>query len=83
MVEGVAPSAYPNAGRQPGLGASRIVPVAPAAGGSFVEARAPVVPSGQPSFSGGATPEPEHVLGLGLVALLLLWRLRRHFRTAA
>jgi Ca-activated chloride channel family protein len=79
MVEGVGPSAYPNAGRQARLGASQIVP----AGGSLIEARAPVVSSSQPAFSGGATPEPEHMLGLGLVALLLLWRLRRLPRRAA
>jgi Ca-activated chloride channel family protein len=83
MVEGVAPSAYPMAGRQPGLGASRIVPAGTAAGSAFVEARVPVVPSSQPAFSGGATPEPEHILGLGLVAALLLWRLRRLLLTAA
>jgi len=75
MVKGVEPSAYPNAG----LGASRIVP----AGGPLIEARGPVVPSSQPAFSGGAAPEPEHLVGLGLVALLLLWRLRRLSRTAA
>jgi Ca-activated chloride channel family protein len=66
MVKGVEPSAYPRAGHRTG---SRIVP----AGGSLIEARAPVVPSAQ----------PEHVLGLGLVALLLLWRLRRLLRMAA
>jgi Ca-activated chloride channel family protein len=81
MVEAVEPSAYPNAA-QLGLGGSRIVPAIPA-GGTLIEARAPVVPSGQPVFSGGATPEPEHLAGLGLVALLLLWRLRRLSRTAA
>jgi Ca-activated chloride channel homolog len=82
MVEGVAPSAYPNAA-QPGLGSgSRIVPAIPA-GGTLIEARAPVGPSAQPTFAGGAAPEPEHLAGLGLVALLLLWRLRRLARTAA
>jgi Ca-activated chloride channel homolog len=83
MVKGVEPSAYPNAGRQPGLGGSRIVPAAPAGGGQLIEARAPVVPSSQPAFSGGAAPEPEQLAGLALVALLLLWRLRRLSRTAA
>jgi Ca-activated chloride channel family protein len=78
MVEGVAPSAYPNApGRQvaPGQttpGTSRII-----------TANGPVVPSSQPAFSGGAAPEPEQLVGLGLIALLLLWRLRRLSRTAA
>lgn len=80
MVKGVEPSAYPNAARQPGLGGSRIVP---AAGGSLIEARAPVVPSSQPTFTGGAAPEPEHLAGLALVALLLMWRMRRLSRTAA
>jgi Ca-activated chloride channel homolog len=79
MVNGVEASAYPNAGRQAGLGASRIVP----AGGPLIEARGPVVPSSQPAFSGGAAPEPEHLVGLGLIALLLLWRLRGLSRTAA
>jgi MYXO-CTERM domain-containing protein len=79
MVEGVGPSAYPNGGRRTGPDGSRIMP----AGGSLIEARAPVVPSSQPAFSGGATPEPEQMLGLGLVALLLLWRLRRLSRAAA
>ena len=83
MVKGVEPSAYPNAGVQPGLGRSRIVPAVPAAGGTLIEARAPVVPSAQPTFTGGAAPEPEHLAGLGLVALLLLWRMRRLSRTAA
>jgi hypothetical protein len=78
MVKGVEPSAYPNAGRQAGLGASRIVP----SGGPLIEARGPVVPS-SPAFSGGAAPEPEHLVGLGLIALLLLWRLQRLSRTAA
>jgi Ca-activated chloride channel homolog len=82
MVEGVEPSAYPNAAHQRGLSGSRIVPAIPA-GGSLVEARAPMVPSAQPTFAGGAAPEPEHLAGLGLVALLLLWRLRRLSRTAA
>jgi hypothetical protein len=82
MVKGVEPSAYPSGGRQPGLGGSRIVPAVPA-GGSLVDARAPFVSSSQPTFSGGATPEPEHILGLGLIALLLLWRLGRLSRTAA
>jgi Ca-activated chloride channel family protein len=82
MVKGVEPSAYPNAGGQPGLGGSRIVPIAPA-GGSLIEARAPVVPSAQPTFAGGATPEPGQLAGLGLVALLLLWGMRRLSRTAA
>lgn len=79
IVKGVEPSAYPNAGRQAGLGASRIVP----AGGPVIEARGPVMPSSQPAFSGGAAPEPEHLVGLGLIALLLLWRLRRLSHTAA
>ena len=83
MVKGVEPSAYPNATRQPGLGGSRIVPAVPAAGGAFIEARALIVPSSQPTFSGGAAPEPEQLAGLALVALLLLWRLRRLSRTAA
>ena len=83
MVEGVKPSAYPDAARQPGLGGSRIIPAIPAAGGQMIEARAPVVPSSQPSFSGGAAPEPEHLAGLALVAFLLLWRLRRLSRMAA
>jgi Ca-activated chloride channel family protein len=83
MVEGVGPSAYPNAQRQPGLGGSRIVPATPAAGGPLVEARAPVAPYAQPTFTGGAAPEPEHLAGLALVALLLLWRLGRLSRTAA
>jgi len=83
MVEGVKPSAYPNAARQPGLGGSRIVPAAPAAGGQLIEARAPVVPSSQPAFSGGAAPEPGQLAGLALVALLLLWRMRRLSRMAA
>jgi Ca-activated chloride channel homolog len=82
MVKGVEPSAYPNAEGQPGPGGSRIIPVAPA-GGPLIEARAPVVPSTQTTFTGGATPEPEHLAGLGLVAVLLLWRLRRLSRTAA
>jgi Ca-activated chloride channel family protein len=83
MVEGVKPSAYPDAARQPGLGGSRIIPAIPAAGGQMIEARAPVVPSSQPSFTGGAAPEPEHLAGLALVAFLLLWRLRRLSRMAA
>ena len=83
MVKGVEPSAYPSAARQPGLGGSRIIPAAPAAGGQLIEARAPMVPSSQPAFSGGAAPEPEQLAGLALVALLLLWRLRRLSRTAA
>jgi Ca-activated chloride channel family protein len=83
MVEGVKPSAYPDAARQPGLGGSRIIPSIPAAGGQMIEARAPVVPSSQPSFTGGAAPEPEHLAGLALVAFLLLWRLRRLSRMAA
>jgi Ca-activated chloride channel homolog len=83
MVEGVKPSAYPDAARQPGLGGSRIIPAIPAAGGQVIEARAPVVPSSQPSFTGGAAPEPEHLAGLALVAFLLLWRLRRLSRMAA
>jgi Ca-activated chloride channel family protein len=78
MVKGVPPSAYPNAGRQAVLGGSRIVAV-----GSHPAASAPSVPSSRPAFSGGAAPEPEHLVGLGLVALLLLWRLRRLSRTAA
>jgi Ca-activated chloride channel homolog len=82
MVEGVGPAAYPNAGAQPSLGGSRIIPVAPA-GSPLIEARAPVVPSSQPTFTGGAAPEPEQLAGLGLIALLLLWRLRRLSRTAA
>jgi MYXO-CTERM domain-containing protein len=82
-VKGVEPSAYPNAVRQPGLGGSRIIPAAPAAGSPLIEAHAPMVPSSQPAFSGGATPEPEQLAGLALIALLLLWRLRRLSRTAA
>jgi hypothetical protein len=76
MVNGIEPSAYPVAGRQAGMGASRI-----AATGSHPATSAPVVPSSQPSFSGGAAPEPEHLVGLGLIALLLVWRLRRLSRT--
>jgi Ca-activated chloride channel family protein len=72
MVKGVEPSAYPNApGRQAVLGGTRTI----AASGPFV-------PSSQP-MSGSAAPEPGHILGLGLVALLLLWRLRRRSLTAA
>ena len=78
MVKGVEPSAYPAVGRQASLGGSRIVAAGtpPETGGRFV-------PSSQPGFSGGSAPEPEHVLGLGLVALLLLWRLRGVTRRAA
>jgi Ca-activated chloride channel family protein len=78
MVKGVEPSAYPNAVSPAGLGPSRIVPA-----GSLIEVRAPLAPSSQPGFSGGATPEPGHLVGLGLVALLLLWRWRRLSRLAA
>jgi hypothetical protein len=42
-----------------------------------------VVPSSQPAFSGGAAPEPGQLAGLALVALLLLWRMRRLSRMAA
>lgn len=79
MVKGVEPSAYPAApGRQAALGGSRIVAASapPASSGPFV-------PSSQPGFSGGSAPEPEHMLGLGLVALLLLWRLRGLARRVA
>jgi Ca-activated chloride channel family protein len=78
MVEGVGPSAYPNApGRQ-------VAPVQPAPGASrIITASGPVVPSSQPAFSGGAAPEPEQLVSLGLIALLLLWRLRRLSRRAA
>jgi len=79
MVQGVEPAAYPNVGRQAGLGGSRIV----VAGTQFSQTGGQYRPSSQPGFSGGSAPEPEHVLGLCLIALLLLWRLRGVTRRAA
>ena len=79
MVRGVEPAAYPNVGRQAGLGGSRIV----VAGTQLSQTGGQYMPSSQPGFSGGSAPEPEHVLGLGLIALLLLWRLRGATRRAA
>ena len=79
MVKGVEPAAYPNVGRQAGLGGSRIV----VAGTQFSQTGGQYRPSSQPGFSGGSAPEPEHVLGLCLIALLLLWRLRGVTRRAA
>lgn len=77
MVKGVEPSAYPAVGRQASLGGSRIV-----VAGTQPETAGWFVPSSQPGFSGGSAPEPEHLLGLGLVALLLLWRLRGNSQRA-
>ena len=79
MVKGVEPSAYPAvAGRHAGLGGSRIV-----VAGARPATSGPFVPSSQPGFSGGSAPEPEHMFGLGLVALLLLWRMRGLARRVA
>ena len=57
MVKGVEPSAYPNAGRQPGLGGSRIVPTAPA-GAPLVEARAPTCRRPSPPSAAARRPSP-------------------------
>jgi Ca-activated chloride channel family protein len=42
---------------------------------------APFAPSQSTTYGGSATPEPEHLFGLMLIALLLLWRLRSRLLT--
>ena len=42
---------------------------------------APFAPGQRTTFGGNAAPEPAHLLGLLLVALLLLWRMRGRLLT--
>jgi Ca-activated chloride channel homolog len=85
MVDGVGPGAY-------GLKANQRLPQTPNRGG--LRTRVQPVPAtqrvrvafntpGAKSFSGGATPEPEYLFGLGLIVLLLWLRFRNAYRRRA
>lgn len=80
QVDGVGPEAYGLSGVSP---AGRVVPQGGGAPNPLIKASRRVrFAANQPSrqvFGGGATPEPEQVLGLGLILVLLWARFRRLF----
>lgn len=86
MVEGVGPKAY---GKQPRQRAGQPVPALPEGGiRAQLQPMAPKISGAKhafggaaaQAFGGGATPEPEHIFGLGLIVLLLWARFRQIFR---